>query len=201
MGFGILLIGYALTISGAYRGVDIPPALLAYGIMLIGLYKLSRYCSKLKAAYIEMFPLAAVALLKLILQIIGLDTAVMSFVLWAEALGLFVFYILLLWGIRSLSLEVGLPKLAGKAVRNLVITAAFYIFTLFTNLYNQGLLPQAGWLPAGTVFLVQQAAGYLLRGLILVHIGSCYRRICLEGDEDMPYEPSEWEKKRQKRRK
>ena len=104
MGFGILLIGYALTISGAYRGVDIPPALLAYGIMLIGLYKLRSYCSKLKAAYIEMFPLAAVALLKLILQIIGLDTAVMSFVLWAEALGLFVFYILLLWGIRSLSL-------------------------------------------------------------------------------------------------
>lgn len=197
MGFGLLLIGYALTFSGAYHGVDIPPSFLAYGIMLMAFYRLGRYGKNLKKSSYCMMALLAAGCFKFMLQLtgIGAQFSLLMMVLIIEAFLLLVFYVFFLFGIKELALEVELPKLAGKAVRNLWIVLFFYGFTLFSNLYVKEIIPNVSFLPAGSVFALQQMVGYLLRVLIVIHIGSCYRRICLEGDEDMP------EKNKQRREK
>ncbi|MCI8590588.1 MAG: hypothetical protein HFE77_07770 [Clostridiales bacterium] len=192
MGFGLLLIGYALTFCGAYHGVDIPPAFIAYGVMLAAFYQLGRYGKQLRNAGYFMLALTVIGCFKFVLQLTGLGAqfGLLTIVIVVEACVLFAFYVFFLVGIKELAFEVELPKLAGKAIRNLWIVAFFYGFTLFSNLYVKEMIPSAVFLPAGSVFAVQQMAGYLLRALIFVHIGSCYRRICLEGDEDMPEKPS-----------
>ncbi|MCI8331636.1 MAG: hypothetical protein HFE78_02275 [Clostridiales bacterium] len=198
MGFGLLLIGYGLTFSGAYRGVDIPPSFLAYGIMLAAFYYLGRYGKRLKAAGFVVLALTVVGGLKFVLQVTGLGANfhLLMILLVLEACLLFVFHVFFLLGINTLATEVALPKLARKAIRNLWLVVLFYGLTLFSNLYVKEMIPSVSFLPAGSVFALQQLAGYLLRALILVHIGSCYRRICLEGDEEMPEKPPVFRKKR-----
>ena len=202
MGFGLLLIGYALTFSGAYHGVDIPPSFLAYGIMLAAFYRLGRYGKNLKKAGYCVLALLAVSCFKFMLQLtgIGAQFSLLMIILVIEACLLLVFQIFFLLGIKDLAIEVKLPKLAGKAVRNLWIVFFFYGFTLFSNLYVKEMIPNVSFLPAGMVFALQQMAGYLLRVLIVIHIGSCYRRICLEGDEDMPEKNKQRREKRRNHR-
>lgn len=204
MGFGVLIFGYALLLNVPYRGIDFPPDVLGYAVLFWSLHKLGQYGAKLRVAKYLTLPLTAVAAGKLAFQIVGsLGHSFENLLQWlaiADAVLLFPFYSFLLLGIRDLALSVALPKHARMAKRNLFIVAVFYLFTLFTNLYAQAMIPQMNGIEIIDLVSLQQLFGYLIRFLNLFLFLFCYMRICLEGDEDMPYKPSKLEQWMQNKR-
>ncbi|MBQ8696757.1 MAG: hypothetical protein IJ519_03460 [Clostridia bacterium] len=197
MGFGILFFGYMMLFSVPYKGIDFPPLILAYLLILIALTKMGKYIRKVRFASYFSGALLALSAVKLSYQIAVLFTAipetVMNVITVTEIVLTLPFYFFMLIGFAELAEQVELPKLAGKCKRNFGIVCLFYAFTIFFTLYNYGVIPYINGVSVGGAMAIQQVLGYIMRFMNLFLIASCYRLICLEGDEDMPYTPNKFE--------
>jgi len=197
MGFGILFFGYMMLFSVPYKGIDFPPLLLAYALILIALTKLGKYIKKLRYAAFCSMGLLAVSFAKLAYQIGSLVTQtsgiVMNCITVTEMVLTLPFYFFMLMGFSELAEQVGLPKLSGKCKRNFAVVCLFFAFTVFFTDYNYDLIPYIKGVTKGAALAIQQVLGYIMRFMNLFLIASCYRLICLEGDEDMPYTPNRFE--------
>lgn len=194
MGFGLLFIGYLFTfrIATQSSGFDFLPDIVGYLIMFAGLSKLALYGKGFRYAKLLLIPLIAAGGVTLVFQ--SLDLAGYSlneiFTDISQAtdivtqIFLFAFHVALFVGIRDIARETDLPKVAFRAVRNLSITVFYYLVVLLSR------LPVLGALPQRYVGLFVFLLGILWILMNLVLIFSCYMRICLEGDEEMPVKPS-----------
>ena len=193
MGFGILFFGYMMLFSVPYRGIDFPPLILAYALILIALTKLGKYIKKIRfASYISAL-LLALSVVKLACQIGAIPDSMSTALVIAEMVLTLPFYFFMLIGFSELAGDVELPKLQGKCKRNFGIVCLFYVITAFFYLYNYDVIPYITGVSKGALYAIQQVIGYIMRFMNLFLFASCYRLICLEGDEDMPFTPNKFE--------
>lgn len=194
MGFGLLFFGYMMLFNVPYKGIDFPPDLLAYTLILIALTKLGRYGKKIKISSYVSIGCLAIAAAKLVCQISGLFISVSATLTNSLSIADMVlslpFHFFMLIGFSELAADVELPKLQGKCKRNFGIVCFLYLLTVFYYLYKAGIIPEVTGVSSMHIFAMQQLLGYIIRIMNIILIASCYMRICLEGDEDMPYTPN-----------
>ncbi len=205
MGFGYLFIGCFFLIFFPLSRIDLLPNLAVIGCLLMfaGLKRLIFYCGDnrgFKRALPSLIALLAVSVISL-----GFDIAKMCGVLpdkldiyidptvnavYALVSCLFIF--MLFGGIYKLSKQVGLPALAKRTAWMMAVTAVYSVSEItsfvcsltmqFVETPSDGFIALTGYLGLFSFLLA-----YLTTFLNLALIFTCYIRICLEGDEDMPY--------------
>lgn len=201
MGFGLLFIGYFFMLSLPVGGIDLLPDFIGCLIMLAGLKTLVSHCPGNRGfqyAGFTLYPLTVLSIAILGCQLAAssgmLSDSLRAYlyvpltVVYTIAVG--VFHALLFSGIYVLSREVGLPKLSNRARRMLVLTALYYICELLAALGITNLIADGAQSPdvvLSYINLVIYVMGSLWLILSWALILTCYMRICLEGDEDMPY--------------
>ena len=201
MGFGLLFIGYFFILSLPVGGIDILPDFIGWLIMLAGLKCLISHCPKNKGFGYARPVLLICAVLSI--AVFGCQLASASGMLsdglskyFYEPLkivystGVGIFHAMLFLGIFSLSREVELPKLSNRARRMLVLTALYYICELLSGVGITKLIANSAQSPE-VVLSYMNLVIYVMGSLWLILswalLLACYMRICLEGDEDMPY--------------
>ena len=205
MGFGFLLIGYFFLIFYPLDSVGILPNLSVIGciFMFAALKRLTRFCpdnKPFRAAKISLVPLAALSFAMLVINAVKSSGKLTDELRLycaeplsiAAKLTVCVFTVLLFVGIYRLSNEVELPKLASAASRRVTVTgvwgAAMAFSGVFAIVITAGV--QVSAVLSGAIFyigLLSMLLEYVCVIINLALIFSCYARICLEGDEDMPY--------------
>ena len=182
MGFGILFIGYMLSIS-MYPGYT---DFIAFGIIFYALIKLGVYNGFFRAAKISAFSVMIVGIGGLMImmgKLIGFWeewSVLIDFYDNVSECAKIVFHVLLLLGIRNISIKTDLGGYATTAVW-LVAVDAIYACVFAASMYMPVLLPSR--MLVRVVLMLSSA----------VLIFNCYRMICLEGDEDMPLFNSRFE--------
>ncbi len=195
MGFGLLFIGYFFLLSLPYNGIDILPDIIGFVLMYLALRKLNFYCRDnrhFKYARITTIPCAVLSLALLAVAITNffaeLPSALHTILQTAYAVAIGIYELFLLLGIFRLAKEIELPKLAARAQRMLTLTAVYYLSEL---LIMSGVLSDylTSIDPTITNYLsfALYLLGYIWMLCTLALIFTCYMRICLEGDEEMPY--------------
>lgn len=202
MGFGLLFFGYFFTLSLPFKGIDVLPDIVGCILMYFALKKLIEYCPdnrNFRYARITLIPYSVFAVIVFGWQISGLfvefsKNAVQWFftpisALYGIVIG--VFHIFLLFGIYRLSESVGLIKPAARARRLITLTVVYYIFQLMS--YSGVLKFISGLTDSPDVVLSYINISLYIIGLLWLVltwalIFTCYMRICLEGDENMPHE-------------
>ena len=190
MGFGILFIGYFFLINITYFTLtDIVSAVL----MLMALSSLSRFNKPLKLALYADGAFMLVALGEFLLEVLAMFSLASTgnlqgiFILLRH-IALAVLNVLLLLGIRSLALEVGLEKLANKCTMTLSLPAFAYLLS--------ALLEAKPLFQSTPVELMQSIALVALLltivsvVLVLARIYNAYARICMPEDVEMEVKPS-----------
>ncbi|MBO5273882.1 MAG: hypothetical protein J6I45_04635 [Clostridia bacterium] len=191
MGFGLLLFGYLMLITVPFHGVDVFVDLVGFLFILAAMKKLEAYNIYFLRCKQTAVVMCGVGALTLITQVMSFFVTLPGIVTTAAALinaaGMLVFHYFMLHGIRSIARYTELPKWAAKAERNWSITVIYYVAVL-------ALMIPAVENFAGPYFsLPVYVLGLVWLGLNIWLIFNCYARICLEGDEDMPYTPSKFE--------
>ena len=173
MGFGILLIGYVMFFNVQAQNIAIDPFcdLVGYILMLIGLCRLGHYNRGFRIAKALDIALLPVGVLTLLLQI--QKTCV--FYKIQTPLDVLAKITPVYTGVLSVLV------LRRAALRNLLITAFYYLIMLFLQLFG-ALLGDFAKYFNGPMRLY----GYVWILLGIVCVFNCYRLICLPGDEDMP---------------
>lgn len=201
MGFGLIFIGYFFMMNIPIGGVDVLPDAIGCFIMLAGVGKLILHCPENKWFRYSRIALIVFGILALFVLGDQLATAsgMMSEPLekyffgplksvYTLAVG--VYHVLLFLGIHELSVSVGLPKLANRARRMTALTVVYYICEIASFAGLAGLIanmaenPDAVLSTINLIIYLIGSAWLLLTWALLL---TCYMRICLEGDEDMPY--------------
>ncbi len=187
MGFGILFLGYLISINTlAYPGFTKIFALL---LMLLSMSKLGIYNRRLKSAYITLIPATVIGVLYFALEVAKMfsfipeDAATLLFLLIPLAVTvcelIFLFY--LLGGLADLAKETEVPFLLLGSLRNRTLTVIYYV--LF-------ILGQFDYSPALTKFLIYYNVALLFVGFFIFFLNAkliygFYMWICLPGDENM----------------
>ncbi len=197
MGFGYLFLGYltAFLLKLTANGIRIGAValVLGYALMAAGLFKLRRYQARFTAALWVLLPLSLLAVYELAKMFCDLflwnpfwiNETVTAVVSWLTLLLILLFHAALLSAIRVLAMEVGLPKLAAAAVRNLLFFGLYVVFYVLINV--PGLDSARPYLIiCATVVNVS----YLLLNLLLLL--SCMKNICPEGEEEQPKHRYRW---------
>ncbi len=205
MGFGHIFIGYFFLIFFPLSRVELLPNLSIVGcfFMFMGLRRLIHYCNdkpqfkKAESALIGLAVLSAVTLVFDAVKMCGaVSDSVKSyaspFINVAYAAIVCTFVLFLLNGICKLAKEVGLPKLSKRAVWMMSVTVLYVVLEVSACACSL-ILGFSG--STSDVFAAITAymglfaflLAYLCIFLNLSLLFSCYARICLEGDEDMPY--------------
>lgn len=193
MGFGILTVGYYIAyLVGMIWQSEIWGALLILlGCVMIAaaLLRLSEYEQGfrhalffgilliLTAVYRVLFWLSS----NLLWDVAFFSDYVSEIVLIVEFILFLVFQGLLLLSVRKLASDVEVPKIVSSATRNLVFLGIFGVIRLVAALP----FPAAAYFSLSATLV--QIVYHILIGIML---GSCYMRICDEGDEDMPLKKS-----------
>ena len=201
MGFGLLFIGYFFMMSLPVNGIDMLPDIVGCLIMLAALNRLIIHCKdnrNFKTARLILFPFAALSIAVLGCQLAkasgmmseGFEKFFFSPLEVVYMLIIGVFHVFLLLGIYELSVSVELQKLANRSRRILVLTAVYYICEILAASGVTKLIANSTGTPDMVLSYINLAI-YLMGSLWLLFtwalIFTCYMRICLEGDEDMPY--------------
>lgn len=194
MGFGLLAIGYMfmLEFGGPNAAFDYLPDIIGYLIMFAGVTKLSVYNRGFRYAKILLIPLVAMGGVTLVFDIIAVSEITVNSVAMAvsemnDSLSVFfkfAYHVALMLGIRDIGRETDLPKISFRAIRNMSVTVFYYLIYIVC-----GYLPLADT-QRQQFSLIIQLFGIFVVLLNLILLLSCYMRICLEGDEDMPVKPS-----------
>ncbi len=187
MGFGILLIGYMISLS-LYPGYT---DFLAYMIMFYALVKLADYNKYFRIAKLLCFVVAVLGMAGLMLtagKFIGFVDQSNSYIdLYDNASELLktLFHIPLLLGISKISKDAELPKYSGRAIWCMVIDG-LYMFIFALSFFEQRLLPYR----------------MVIRGILMIAVAllifNCFRMICREGDENTAWYKINFSKKSEK---
>lgn len=201
MGFGYLLYGYLMLIDYGVKtsdavgtGFDIFPDLLGYILFFVALKNLAKHApgfARAKSACIPLFVVGGVTLACQFLTLVGITyepvITILQYANCAKYPLLLFFHIGMLDGIRTLSLDVDLPKLSDKA-RIATLISAFYYSLGTCMIFFEIILPNR----TGKIASIYNTVGYLFQILfylmffyVLYVIFSSYRQICYEGDENM----------------
>lgn len=190
MGFGILLIGYLVTyvlkLTADGIGAGGFALLLGYGLMMYGLWKLNRFHSAFAFAKWLCVPLLFLGAVEAAFNVTGwfslptgwYEGTIQTALAWAQFLGSMVFHAAMLYAIRMLAKEVGLPTLSIAAVRNSVFVALY------------ALLYLASYLPFSTETVKKYlAVPCILTLIFFVALNlwlflSCAKNICAEGEDE-----------------
>ncbi len=182
MGFGILLMGFILSMSNYPGYTDCA----AFFIVFYAMLKLGEYNKYFKISKIIAFVLTVFGMAGMMLsmgELIGFvdetNTYINIYDNASEALKM-IFGVFMLLGIIAISRETDLPKqvrLGAWCICIDVLYAVLYVLSWFVPIF----IP---WRMLMRVI-------YMLAVIFLIF--SCYRMICLEGDEDMPVYSSRFE--------
>lgn len=201
MGFGLLFIGYFFLMSLPINGIDILPDIVGYLIMLHSLTLIISHCPKNNGFIRARLILLPTAVLSI--AIFGCQLAAASGMLnealekyfanpvkslYTIAIG--AFHVFLLLGIYQLAHEVELNKLANRSRRIIVLTAVYYLLEIISLLGITKTIAALTSNPDRVISYINVSV-YAIGNIWLLSawalIFTCYMRICLEGDEDMPY--------------
>lgn len=189
MGFGLLFIGFLLSINFVYAGFT---DFLACFLMFSGMTKLSVYNPGFRRAKYALLPLMAMGLGSLTLEVsrfMGMAGTAWDMAGRLVAVFTYLFEAVFLWfllsGIKAIALETRLPRLAGRVSRNVFLGAVYYLLSSLMLIDHPAVNEFSRYFgfPVWLFGLVWMALNALL-------IFSCYVWICLEGDEDMPLKES-----------
>ncbi len=212
MGFGQLYIGYFFLIFFPLSRIDVLPNFAIVGciFMFLGLRKLTFYCQANKPfslGKIALAVLSALCVTGLMLDVASIDgrfsdaanAILVPVTNSVYALGILGFTACLFVGIYKLSLEVELPKLAKKSSLMLSVSVVYLLLemcsTVCSLLRSQGVITGEGFTAfTAYVGIFAFIFAYLTLFLNLSVLFSSYARICLEGDEDMPYKENSIDK-------
>ncbi len=193
MGFGLLIFGFTFFInygviicSEPLIGFDVFPDLLGYILMFIALKKLSPYADGFKNAKLMCYPLFIIGGAQIALPLIALLPSVskalifivISYVTLAQDFLILLFSMLLFIGIRSLSLEVELPKIAKRAVAAFVICLLYSVPKIAISLVSFTQAQKSFII----IFYSLMFYAYVFFSIFLCF--NCYMYICYEGEED-----------------
>lgn len=212
MGFGLLFIGYFFMIFFPIDSVGILPNLAVIGcpFMFLGLKRLTHFCPDCKgfteAKYV-LIPLSVLSTAMLALDIAktGTELSLDMMLYFAEPLSivseltLCIYSMFLFLGIYRLAHDIELPKIAAAAVRRITILCVYGIASTFCGVCSIILSSNTAEASAFTaavfyIGLIALLLEYLCIFLNLSLLFSSYARICLEGDEDMPYREDVFDK-------
>ena len=202
MGFGLLFIGYFFLLFFPLASLDVLPNLSVIGCLLMfsGIRRLIHYCADCRGfvyAKYALIVLSALAIACLGLDIAELDAALSDGIAKnfakplavASEVTIGVFSILLMLGIHKLATDVKLPKISAGAVRHITALSVFVLLTLISGIGGI-LAPDTTSTQLITLLNTSDFFAFILEYICLIwnlaFIYSCYMRICLEGDEDMP---------------
>ncbi len=206
MGFGLTFIGYFFLIFFPLSRIDVLPNLGVVGclVMLLGLKRLTHYCSgnrAFSAAKLFGVILTAVSIVAFMLDVAAIDKLIREEISHVLAPAVNAIYALVITaftgalfvGVYKLSGEVELPKLAKRSVFMLSANAAYLVAEIAASVcslvHTFGTAASHDFtIVTGYLGIVAFVFAYAILFLNLSLIFSCYARICLEGDEDMPYE-------------
>lgn len=191
MGFGYLLIGYLVTfvlyLTVEQLGFGFLALFLGYTLMALGLRELSRYCRAFRWSLWLLLPMllpTAYQGLKSCVQwfawrIPFVNSTVDAGMNWVFFFLMITFNIAMLYGIRVISCEVGLPSTTAAAVRNSIFVGAYAIIYVIAQLPIDAMRSIA---PYVSVVLVLINLAWLFCNLFLLL--SCNKNICRAGDEE-----------------
>lgn len=195
MGFGPLLIGYAITyIITLGLGNYLFAGMLIGGFMMFwGLCELRKYCPTFLYAILANILLLLCSFYETAVYMDGYfalglgisNQTLLSVFDWIEFSVTLIFNMTLLYGIADLSRRVDYPETRQKAYRNMVFVSLYFVLQILT------------FIP-GTVF--SEDGGFFLTLLMLIQLiyaffniallFKCYAMICPAGQEDMSVKPS-----------
>ncbi len=200
MGFGYLLIGYLITfvlyLSVQTLGFGGLALLLGYGMMLMGLWELTRFHRAFAPAKWLLIPLLLTACYDLLgslsewflwsLPIFSESvTGVMD---WIVFLLMIVYNLAMLYGIRMLSAKLELKAMEVAALRNSVFVLLYAVLYLVANLSIEAIASVRGYF---AIALVMVNLVWVIFNLVLLL--SCNKNICRAGDEEQPGHRSRFE--------
>ena len=193
MGFGILFIGYFLflnVIFPAYTDV------LGAVIMLYGLYQLSRInrgfrLASIAAAVLTLFGLCELALEVLdAFSVLSIGDGLRSWLALGRHFLLCVTTLLALLGMQEVAGEVKLRRLEAKCRIAARATLAVYILNILMELSALGsFIPDIVLATAGVTALLMRF-GVIIFNLTVIY--SCYMRICMPGEKNVPERESKF---------
>lgn len=194
MGFGLLFIGYFMTVLNIPM-LGIFGTLIRIGgcaIMLCAILKLKSYCKPFELSLIGVFLMLCMSAVLLFLNIDSLlyDSLIIQSKLvtdfaktvigYVEQGVSFVFISLLLWGIFNLARDTEAKKVMVGVIRNYIFICAYYAVYLIS------FLPFSGIRSARSEFAVITWILYFVCiALNLFLIFSAYAQICDENDAEM----------------
>ena len=194
MGFGWLFIGYFLTVMNipVLGIVGSVIRLVGCALTVYGLFSLKNYN---KAFNLSLIGAAIMGAMSLLLLLINIDSTAYNMMLieksffsdgakniigYVEQGVWFVYYSLLLWGIRAIAKDTEDKKVLAGAIRNYIFICVYY------GLYAISLLPfKYIRNMQGELALVIWVLYLVNIGLSLFLLFICYARICDEDDVDM----------------
>lgn len=187
MGFGILFLGYLISLNTvAYPGFT---KIFSFLLMLLAMSKLGVYNRRLKGAYTALIPASLLGALYFFLEIARMFsllsqegiTLLFRLVPLAVAICEAVFLFYLLGGLADLAKETEVPFLQLGALRNRILSLVYYFLFIIGQFdYSQAL----------TRFLVYYNVALLFVWFFLFFLNAkliygFYMWICLPGDESM----------------
>ncbi|MBO4265497.1 MAG: hypothetical protein J5922_05410 [Clostridia bacterium] len=187
MGFGLLFVGYLFLFNFPlhnFFGIDSIPDLIGYVVMCVGIFKLSNYIDKFKAAKPIIFPMIVFASARSAISVLSyLDfdvPAALCDVLWTvEAVLIILLHYVILEGIFDIAKETELKKISIRAKRNEICLAIYALSLAVIKLFATAAV---FWSWVKTVTLL---FGIWLILLCAMLIFSSYMWICLPKDLDM----------------
>lgn len=188
MGFGYLFFGAVLWINPLFSAYT---EWAAYLFMLAGNNKLAVYNRGFRYSRIAAVSGLALSFLNLFLnaadefELFDFSAGILyPIVSTAVLLNAAAYVLLLMVGIYQIAGETGLEKLKTKAVYRAVLHT---LVILFETVVSLGVLENAAGDGSMGVILFARIFVRILNALLVF---SCYRMICLEGDEEMPRKES-----------
>ena len=199
MGFGILLIGYALAFAFALSPYYFFADIFGGLVMAYAFFKLSAFQRKFRYAGITSIIYAVFSCINMLerLSIVNFPPIIGKLTEALVAGCVITVHIFMFISISALAEEVGLPKLNMKARRNLIVLILYYLFyslalLSFDRLYD--FYPNIAVYTAQFFSLFQ--IFWLLLNIIL--IGSCCKWIGVEGEELPKSNPSKYDRIKEK---
>ncbi len=199
MGFGLLFIGYFLTmINSPILGLwGTLTRLCGCAVMICASVKLKKYN---KAFDLTLIGSVLMAIMTCVLLVINVDDFLFDNLIvtgklfsdvaktvigYIEQGVSFVFNSFLLWGVFQIARETEVKKITTAAIRNYIFICAYYV------IYLVSFLPFVGIQSARSDFaLILWILYFVWIGLNIWLLFDCYARICDEDDVDMERKPS-----------
>lgn len=187
MGFGLLFIGYIFFLYVLPVGTQFLS--VASAILLLALYKLSRYHAGFRrAAYLSAL-LLFLGLPSLLSTLLGISFPSELYTAFAAAAWaiLVVFHLLTFGAIAELAKRTKLFRLEVAATQNRLFSAVFCVLLLLNELLTLPLLSRLPETDANRILIYiligKAVLGLIIVGLNLVMLYSAYMRFCQPGQE------------------